>query len=84
MIDAVKTFARSTPFAEDNIRDLATAAMDLQLDRLIAADVAGVPEPTDTEAVTLVDGTLTGTEDELADVVESIVAEQVARLMAGR
>ena len=39
------------------------------------------PDPTE---ITLVDGEIDGTEDDLADVVETIVIEQVAQSMAGR
>lgn len=38
----------------------------------------------DPDAITLVDGDITGTEDDLADVVDEIVTEQLAQFMARR
>jgi hypothetical protein len=46
--------------------------------------ITGVADDSDPEAITMVDGEIDGTEDDLTDVVEEIVIEQVAQFMAGR
>jgi hypothetical protein len=77
---AIRAYVKSTPFAVETV----AAGLDAETRRIIASDATPASEALDPIEITLVDGEVHGTEDDLADVVNEIVTEQVARFMAGR